>query len=85
MAETIPKKSDIINQSIDCFKDSQNPVCIELVSHIEKLKIVLFDQSEFKCQSSLLGLQSELVRAYYLKKISNHRIPLLIPYVIKNC
>tara|TARA_B100001989_G_C24291975_1_gene341449 strand:- start:171 stop:482 length:312 start_codon:yes stop_codon:yes gene_type:complete len=85
IAETIPKKSYIIKQSNECIKDYQNPVCIELVSQIEKLKTLLFDQNKFKCQSSLLGLQSELIAAYYLKKFSKDRITLLIPYVIKNC
>ena len=37
MAETIPTKSKILKQSSDCFKDSRNPVCKELVSEIEKL------------------------------------------------
>ena len=85
MAETMPKKSYIIKQSKECIKDYQNPVCIELVSQIEKLKMLLFDQNKFKCQSSMLGLQSELIAAYHLKKFSNDRISLLIPYVIKNC
>ena len=85
MAETMPNKSNILKQSKKCIKDAQNPVCRELVSKIEELQMVLFDQNRFKCQSSLLGLQSELIEAYYLKKSSNHRISLLIPYVIKNC
>ena len=85
MAETIPKKSYIIQQSRNCIKDFHNPVCRELVSQIEKLKMILIDQNKFKCQSSLLGLQSELIEAYYFKKFSNDRIPFLIPYVIKNC
>ena len=85
MAETIPKKSYILKNSRECIKDSQNKVCRELVSQIEELQLVLFDQYRFKCQSSLLGLQSELIEAYYLKKFSNDSISLLIPYVIKNC
>ena len=69
MAETIPTKSKILKQSSDCLKDSgtQVQVCKELVSEIEKLQLVVFDQNRFKCQSSLLGLQSELIQAYFLK------------------
>ena len=85
MAETIPTKSKILKQSSDCFKDSQTQVCKELVSAIEKIQLVVFEQNRFKCQSSLLGLQSEIVEAYFLKKISNKRIPFMAPYVIKNC
>ena len=85
MAETIPKKSYIIQQSRNCIKDFHNPVCRELVSQIEKLKMILIDQNKFKCQSSLLGLQSEIIGAYFLKNFFNDRISFMIPYVIKNC
>ena len=85
MAETIPTKSKILKQSSECIKDSQNQICRELVSQIEKLQLVEFDQNRFKCQSSLLGLQSELIEAYFLRNFSNERISFIIPYVIKNC
>ena len=85
MAETIPTKSKIIKQSSECIKGSQNQVCKELVSEIEKLQLVVFDQNRFKCQSSLLGLQSAIIEAYFFKNFSNERISFMIPYVIKNC
>ena len=85
MAGTIPTKSKIIKQSNECLEDSQNPVCRELLSKIEKLQLEVFGQDKFKCQSSLLGLQSELIEAYFLKNFSNKRISFMIPYVIKNC
>ena len=85
MAETIPTKSKILKQSSECIKNSQNKVCGELVSQIEKLQLIVFDQNRFRCQSSLLGLQSEIIEAYFLKNFSNERISLMIPYVIKNC
>ena len=85
MAETIPTKSKILKQSSECIKDSQNQICRELVSHIEKLQLVEFDQNRFKCQSSLLGLQSEIIENYFLKDFSNKKISFMVPYVIKNC
>ena len=85
MAETIPTKSKVIKQSSDCFKDSGTQVCKELVSEIEKLQLIVFDQNRFKCQSSLLGLQTEIIRTYFFNNFSNERISLMIPYVIKNC
>ena len=85
IAETIPTKSMILKESSDCFKDSQTQVCKELVSEIEKLQLVVFDQNRFKCQSSLLGMQSAIIEAYFLKNFSNERISFTIPYVIKNC
>ena len=85
MAETIPTKSKILKEANYCIKDSQDQVCKELVSEIEKLQLVVFDQNRFKCQSSLLGLQSAIIEAYFLRNFSNERISFMIPYVIKNC
>ena len=85
IAETMPTKSKILKQSNDCIKDSHIQVCKELVSEIEKLQLEVFDQNRFKCQSSLLGLQSEIIEAYFLENFSNERASFMIPYVIKNC
>ena len=85
IAETIPTKSKILKDASYCIEDSQAQVCKELVSEIEKLQLVEFDQNRFKCQSSLLGLQTEIVEAYFFNNFSNEGISLMIPYVIKNC
>ena len=85
IAETILTKSKILKESSYCIKDSQTQVCKELVSEIERLQLVVFDQNRFKCQSSLLGMQSAIIEAYFLKNFSNERISFMIPYVIKNC
>ena len=84
-AETIPTKSKILKEANYCIKNSQNQVCKELVSEIEKFQLLVFDQNRFKCQSSLLGMQSAIIEAYFFKNISNERISFTIPYVIKNC
>ena len=85
MAETIPTKSKILKEASYCIKDSQSQVCKKLFSEIEKLQLLVFDQNRFKCQSSLLGMQSAIIEAYFLKNFSNERISFTIPYVIKNC
>ena len=84
-AETISTKSKILKEASYCIKDSQAQVCKELISEIEKLQLVVFDQNRFKCQSSLLGMQSAIIESYFLKKFLNERISFTIPYVIKNC
>ena len=85
MAEIMPIKSKILKQSGECFKDSQNQACRDLVSQIEKLQLEVFDQNRFKCQSSLLGLQTEIIEAYFFNNSSKEKNSLMIPYVIKNC
>ena len=84
-AETIPTKSKILKEASYCIKNSQTQVCKELVSEIEKLQLLVYEQDRFKCQSSLLGMQSAIIEAYFLKNSSNERIAFTIPYVIKNC
>ena len=81
MAETMPTKSKILKQSSDCFKDSRTQICKELVSEIEKLQLVVFDQNRFKCQSSLLGLQTEIIEAHFFKNRKHMQLaqcPLLL-------
>ena len=85
MAEAMPTKSKILKQSNECIKYSKTQVCKELVFEIEKLQLLAFDQNRFKCQSSLLGMQSAIIEAHFLKNFSNERISFTIPYVIKNC
>ena len=85
MAETMLTKSKILKQSSECIKNSENKVCRELIYQIERLQFIAFDQNKFKCQSSLLGLQSELIEAYFLKNFSHKRISFMTPYVNKNC
>ena len=85
IAETIPTKTKILKESTDCIKDSQTQVCMELVTEIEKIQLVAFEQNRLKCQSSLLGLQSAIIEAYFSNNFSNDRISFMIPFVIKNC
>ena len=85
IAEQIPTKSKILKEVNYCVKDSQTQVCKELVSKIEKIQLLAFEQNRFKCQSSLLGMQSAIIEAYFLKNFSNEKISFTIPYVIKNC
>ena len=85
VAEMLPTKSNILLDTNECIKYSQNQICKELISQIERLQLAMFDQNRFKCQSSLLGLQSQLVEAYFFKKFSTKRILFMSPYVNKNC
>ena len=85
IAETMPTKSKILREASYCIKDSQAQVCKKLFSEIEKLQLFVFDQNRFKCQSSLLGMQSAIIEANFLKNFSNERISFTIPYVVKNC
>ena len=84
-AEQLQTKSEILRKANECFKDLQNKVCSNLFLEIEKLQLVESEQNRYKCQSSILGLQTELIEAYYFKKLKNNKNGIMLPYVIKNC
>ena len=85
IAETIPTKSEILRKSNECFKDHKNQECEKLILQMERFQLVEFERNRFKCQSSILGLQTELIRVYFFGSIPRWSNGIMIPYVIKNC
>ena len=85
ISETITRKSEIFRDSEECLKDSQNPVCKNLIFKLEQMQIVEFEQNRFKCQTSILGLQTELIKAYYFNQLPKDPKGITTSYVIKNC
>ena len=84
-SEQLQTKSEILRKANECFKDLQNKVCSNLFLEIEKLQLVESEQNRYKCQASILGLQTELIEAYYFKKLKKNKNGIMLPYVIKNC
>ena len=84
VAEQLLTKSDILKKANECFKNFEYKVCSNLFVEMEKIQLVESEQERYKCQSSILGLQTELIEAYYFKKVKKTNV-IMIPYVIKNC
>ena len=84
-AEQLLIKSEILRLANQCFKDLQNKVCSNLFLEIEKIQLVESEQKKYKCQASILGLQTELIEAYYFRKLKKNKNGMMLPYVIKNC
>ena len=84
-AETILTKLEILSKSQTCLKDSKNQVCKKLILQLERVQLDEFEQNRFKCQSSILGLQTELVEAHFFGSAPIFNNGIMIPYVIKNC
>ena len=82
---TILTKTDLLNKTNECLRESQKKGCKKLILHMEKMQIVEFERNRFKCQSSILGLQTELLEVYFFKKAPKRLNAISIPYVIKNC
>ena len=85
VAEQLLTKSEILRKANECFKDLQYKVCSNLLLEIEKIQLVESEQNRYKCQASILGLQTELIEAYYFKNLKKYKNSIMIPYVIKNC
>ena len=85
IAEQLQSKLEIIRKANECFNDLQYKICSNLFFEIEKFQLVESDQNRYKCQSSILGLQTELIEAYYFKKLNKNKNGIMLPYVIKNC
>ncbi len=85
VAEHLLTKSEISRKANECFKDLQDEVCSNLFLEIEKIQLVKSEQKKYKCQASILGLQTELIEAYYFRKLKKNKNRMMLPYVIKNC
>ena len=78
-------KSEILRKSNECFKGFQNQVCEELIMNLENIQLAESEQNRYKCQSSILGLQTELIEVFYFKNLKKSNSAIMLPYVIKNC
>ena len=85
VAEQLQTKSEILRKANECFKDLQYKVCSNLLLEIEKIQLVESEQKKYKCQASILGLQTELIEAYYFRKLKKNKNGMMLPYVNKNC
>ena len=60
--------------------------CNELILLTENIQIKEYQKGNFKCQTSLLGVQTELIRRNYFYTKKNKQISeITIKHVIKNC
>ena len=78
-------KPEILRKSNECFKNLEYKVCSNLFLEMEKLQVVESEQERYKCQTSILGLQTELIESYYFRNLKNKQNGIMIPYVINNC
>ena len=85
VAEKLQTKFEIIRKSNECLEDFHHIVCNNLLLEMEKMQLVESEQDRYKCQASILGLQTELIEAYYFKELKKNKKVIMIPYVIKNC
>ena len=68
-----------------CLRKSNFDECQNLILIMEKLQIEASNKGNFRCQSTLLGIQTELIKSLYFEK--NEILPeaTIHSNLIKNC
>ena len=68
-----------------CLGKSNFEECQNLILNIEKLQIEASNNGNFRCQSTLLGIQTELIKILYFEKNDIFPEPIFNSNLIKNC
>ena len=77
--------SSFLNELRKCFDSEIEDKCNEMILLTERLQIREYDEGNLKCQTSILGLQTELIRNIYFDKEKYNVSAKTIPSLIKNC
>ncbi len=73
------------NELKTCLGKSNFEECQNLILNIEKLQIEASNNGNFRCQSTLLGMQTELIKILYFEKNDILPEPIFNSNLIKNC
>ena len=68
-----------------CLRKSNFEECQNLILIMEKLQIESSNKGNFRCQSTLLGIQTELIKNLYFEKNDILPKPIIYSNLIKNC
>ena len=68
-----------------CLRKSNYEECQNLILIMEKLQIEASNKGNFRCQSTLLGIQTELIKNLYFEKNEILPEPIIHSNLIKNC
>ena len=77
--------SSFLNELKKCFENVIDIKCKKMVLYTERMQISEYYEGNLKCQTSLLGLQSELIRNIYFERHKDYVSGKTIPALIKNC
>jgi len=78
-------QSSFLKELKKCFETENQDKCKEIIFLTERLQLKEYYEGNLKCQTSLLGLQTELIRNIYFDGPTDHVSGLIIPSLIKNC
>ena len=68
-----------------CFEIKNDDECKEKILLTERMQLKEYYKDNLKCQTSILGLQTELIRNIYFNREKDNISGKTIPSLIKNC
>ncbi len=68
-----------------CFEAKNDNKCKEMILLTERMQLREYYEGNFKCQTSILGFQTELIRNIYFEREKGNIPKKTIPSLIKNC
>ena len=77
--------SSFLNELKKCFESEKKDKCKEMILLTERMQLREYYKGNLKCQTSILGLQTELIRNIYFDKEKDNVSGKIIPSLIKNC
>ena len=77
--------SSFLQELKQCFEAENEDTCKEMILLTERLQLRAYYEGNLKCQTSILGLQTELVRNIYFDREKDNVSGKTIPSLIKNC
>ena len=77
--------SSFLNELKKCFNSEQEDKCKEIILLTESMQLREYYVGNLKCQTSILGLQTELIRHIYFDGYKPKMPGKVISSLIKNC
>ena len=68
-----------------CFEADKEDKCKEMILFAERMQLREYYKGNLRCQTSILGLQTELIRNIYFDREKDNVSGKTIPSLIKNC
>ena len=84
-AESFYNRSIFLRNLKACLKKDLIDDCQKMIYQTERMQINEFHKLNFKCQSSLLGAQTELIKKIYFGKNFKVMDSISESYLINNC
>ena len=77
--------SSFLQELKKCFEFERKDKCKEMILFTERMQLREYYKGNLRCQTSLLGLQTELIRNVYFDREKYNVSGKTIPSLIKNC